>query len=76
MVFLPGNGHVSSPLIVDLASVYSGIALDLSFVVAIVTFSSPQASSSPSGVCCYLAFREGLGVLGGFSQFSHSTLLA
>lgn len=59
-----------------LASVYSGIALDLSFVVAIVIFSSPQASSSPSGVCGYLALREGLGVLGGFSQFSRSTLPA
>lgn len=49
---------------------------NLGFAVAMVIFSSPQASSSPSRSCFYLAPWEGPRVLEGFSQCSHSVLPA
>lgn len=61
---------------VEVESIYSGVELDLGLVIAMVIFSSPQASNSPSGGCCYIVLRVGPGVPEGFSQCSCSTLLA
>lgn len=45
----------------EVESIYSGVELDLGFVVALVIFSSSQALDYPNGGCCYLVLRVGPG---------------